>query len=137
MTDSVADQCQYAEPDLLPGDFAVATKWFRECVGIWDPSGRAGLLPVLFPAAFAVVIIYALAWLVFDRERFDFNPVATLIVWVMTLFISRSNRCDTLVIHAKLDELLRSDENADAELATLDEKEPEAIVKHRDAEVRP
>jgi uncharacterized membrane protein len=38
------------------------------------------------PAAFAVVIIYALAWLVFDRERFDFNAVATLIVWVMTLF---------------------------------------------------
>ena len=53
-----------------------------------------------------------------------------------TLFISRSNRRDTLAIHAKLDELLRSDENADAELATLDEKEPEAIVKHRDAEVR-
>ena len=88
------------------------------------------------PAAFAVVVVYALAWLVFDRERFDFNAIATLIVWVMTLFISRSNRRDTLAIHAKLDELLRSDENADAELATLDEKEPEAIVKHRDAEVR-
>src|ERR1700744_5533117 len=88
------------------------------------------------PAAFAVVLIYALAWLVFDRERFDFNAVATLIVWVMTLFISRSNRRDTLAIHAKLDELLRSDENADDELATLDEKEPEVIAKHRDAEVR-
>jgi low affinity Fe/Cu permease len=88
------------------------------------------------PAAFAVVLIYALAWLVFDRERFDFNAVATLIVWLMTLFISRSSRRDTLAIHAKLDELLRVDERARAELTRLDEREPEAIVKHRDAEVR-
>lgn len=88
------------------------------------------------PAAFAVVLVYAIAWIIFDRERFDFNAVATLIVWLMTLFISRSSRRDTLAIHAKLDELLRSDENARPELARLDEKEPEAIVKHRDAEVR-
>src|ERR1700744_5017225 len=81
------------------------------------------------PAAFAVVIIYALAWIVFDRERFDFNAVATLIVWFMTLFISRSSRRDTLAIHAKLDELLRSDESARVELTRLDEKEPGAIAK--------
>jgi len=88
------------------------------------------------PAAFGIVVVYALAWLVFDRERFGFDAVATLIVWVMTLFIARSNRRDTLAIHAKLDELLRSDANARAELTTLDEKEPEVIAKHRDAEVR-
>jgi low affinity Fe/Cu permease len=88
------------------------------------------------PAAFAVVLIYAIAWITFDRERFDFNAVATLIVWLMTLFISRSSRRDTLAIHAKLDELLRADENARPELTRLDEKEPEAIAKHRDAEVR-
>ena len=81
-------------------------------------------------------MVYAIAWLVFDRERFGFDAVATLIVWVMTLFIARSNRRDTLAIHAKLDELLRSDANARAELTTLDEKEPEVIAKHRDAEVR-
>ena len=96
--------------------------------------GSAELRPIR--PRLRVVVVYALAWLVFDRERFDFDAVATLIVWVMTLFISRSNRRDTLAIHAKLDELLRSDENARAELTTLDEKEPEAIVKHRDAEVR-
>ena len=54
----------------------------------------------------------------------------------MTLPISHSSRRDTLAIHAKLDEPLRTDENARPELATLDEKEPEAIAKHRDAEVR-
>jgi low affinity Fe/Cu permease len=88
------------------------------------------------PAAFAVVVLYAAVWLVFDRKTFDFNAVATLIVWVMTLFIQRSSRRDTLAIHAKLDELLRADENARSELTMLDEKEPETIVKHRDAEVR-
>jgi low affinity Fe/Cu permease len=72
----------------------------------------------------------------FDHERFGFDAIATLIVWVMTLFIARSNRRDTLAIHAKLDELLRSDANARAELTTLDQKQPEVIAKHRDAEVR-
>jgi low affinity Fe/Cu permease len=88
------------------------------------------------PAAFAVVLLYALAWLAFDRRTFDFNAVATLIVWIMTLFIQRSTHRDTLAIHAKLDELLRADENARSELTRLDEKEPELIAKHRDAEVR-
>ena len=48
-------------------------------------------------AAFAVVILYALLWLTFDAATFDWNAVATLAVWVMTLFIQRSNRRDTLV----------------------------------------
>lgn len=88
------------------------------------------------PAAFAVVILYALAWLILQKRTFDFNAVATLAVWIMTLFIQRSSRRDTLAIHAKLDELLRADEKARSELTTLDEKEPEAIAKHRDAEVQ-
>src|ERR1700761_1874488 len=88
------------------------------------------------PAAFAVVLLYALAWFAFDRKTFDFNAVATLIVWVMTLFIQRSSRRDTLAIHAKIDELIRADENARSELTRLDEKEPEVIAKHRDAEVQ-
>jgi hypothetical protein len=32
--------------------------------------------------------------------------------------------------------LLRADTNARSELSRLDEKEPEVIAKHRDAEVR-
>lgn len=88
------------------------------------------------PAAFAVVLLYALLWLVFDRKTFDFNAVATLIIWVMTLFIQRSSRRDTLAIHAKLDELLRADNEARSELAMLDENEPEIISRHRDEEVR-
>jgi low affinity Fe/Cu permease len=88
------------------------------------------------PAAFVIVILYAGAWLIFDRAHFDFNAVATLAVWAMTLLIQRANRRDTLALHAKLDELLRVDTEARSELARLDEKEPEEIETHRDAEVR-
>jgi hypothetical protein len=41
------------------------------------------------PAAFGVVLLYALLWLVFDAVTFDWNAVATLGVWMMTLFIQR------------------------------------------------
>jgi low affinity Fe/Cu permease len=88
------------------------------------------------PAAFGVVVLYACVWVILDRKTFDFNAVATLMVWVMTLFIQRANRRDTLAIHAKLDELLRSHDAARSELSTLDEQEPEVIAKHRDEEVR-
>jgi low affinity Fe/Cu permease len=88
------------------------------------------------PAAFLVVIFYAVLWLTFDRSTFDWNAVATLAVFVMTLFIQRANRRDSLALHAKLDELLRVDNSARSELAQLDEQEPEAIARHRDEEVR-
>ena len=88
------------------------------------------------PAAFLVVIVYAVLWLTFGRATFDWNAVATLAVFVMTLFIQRANRRDTLALHAKLDELLRVDDDARDELTQLDEQEPEAIVRHRDEEVR-
>jgi low affinity Fe/Cu permease len=82
------------------------------------------------------VILYGRAWIIFDRHTFDFHAVATMVVWVMTLFIQRSSRRDTLALHAKLDELIRADGNARSELTRLDEQEPEAIARHRDDEVR-
>jgi low affinity Fe/Cu permease len=88
------------------------------------------------PSAFLVVLLYAALWLAFDRASFDWNAVATLAVFVMTLFIQRANRRDNLALHAKLDELLRVDHAARSELTQLDEQEPEVIVRQRDAEVR-
>jgi low affinity Fe/Cu permease len=88
------------------------------------------------PAAFLVVITYALLWLTFDRATFDWNAIATLAVFMMTLFIQRANRRDNLALHAKLDELLRVDQAARSELTQLDEQEPEVIARHRDQEVR-
>ncbi len=82
------------------------------------------------------MIVYALLWLAFAPHTFDWNAIATLAVFVMTLFIQRANRRDTLALHAKLDELLRVDHAARSELTQLDEQEPEAIIRHRDEEVR-
>lgn len=50
---------------------------------------------------------------------------------MMTLLIQRSENRDTQAIHAKLDELLRSDPKAETELARLDDEEPEAIEEMR------
>ena len=86
------------------------------------------------PAAFAVVLIFAIFWLVFAYDSFNLSAIATLAVWLMTLFIQRTTRRDTLAIHAKLDELLRTGEGARGELARLDEREPEEIEKHRNDE---
>ena len=88
------------------------------------------------PAAFLVVVVYAVLWLFFSPASFEWNAVATLAVFVMTLFIQRANRRDNLALHAKLDELLRVNNDARSELTQLDEQEPEAIERHRDEEVR-
>lgn len=84
------------------------------------------------PLAFAIVGLYVVVWLVLDRSSFNWESAATVATWVMTLFIQRAEHRDTQAIHAKLDELLRAEGNADNSLAALDREEPEEIEKHRD-----
>jgi low affinity Fe/Cu permease len=86
------------------------------------------------PAAFLIVLVYGVAWYIFEHSTFDWHAVATLIVWTMTLFIQRADRRDTLALHAKLDELLKVNRRARTELAQIDEEEPEDIEKIRDRE---
>lgn len=85
------------------------------------------------PAAFVVVALYALAWLIFAPQELDWHSVATLAAWLMTLFIQRAEHRDTQAIQAKLDELLRSNGAAANELTHIGEKEPEAIEREREA----
>jgi low affinity Fe/Cu permease len=72
-------------------------EWLTQ-LGVWTAS----------PIAFAVVGLYALAWIVFDPDSLNWHGVATLCTWVMTLFIQRAEHRDTQAIHGKLDELLRA-----------------------------
>jgi low affinity Fe/Cu permease len=88
------------------------------------------------PAAFLIVLLYGVLWLVFEPNTFDWHAIATLIVWTMTLFIQRADRRDTLAVHANLDELLKVSRSARTELASIDEREPEAIEKVRNRERR-
>jgi low affinity Fe/Cu permease len=85
------------------------------------------------PWAFLVVLAYAAFWLTVHPESFDLHGVATLVVWIMTLLIQRAEHRDTQAIHAKLDELLRTQSAARSDLAAIDAEEPEAIERHRSA----
>jgi low affinity Fe/Cu permease len=84
------------------------------------------------PLAFVVVGSYAILWLAFDRQSFDWHAAATMATWTMTLFIRRAEHRDTQAIQAKLDELLRAEAKARNELTSVDEKEPEEIEQLRD-----
>jgi len=86
------------------------------------------------PASLVIVAVYAALWAWFSPTTFEWNAIATLLVWMMTFLIQRSNRRDSLAVQAKLDELLRSHAEARGELADLDDEEPEEIEKHREQE---
>jgi low affinity Fe/Cu permease len=58
------------------------------------------------PWAFVTVVVYAAAWLLFQPDSLDMHGIATLMVWMMTLFIQRVEYRDTQATQAKLDELL-------------------------------
>ena len=88
------------------------------------------------PLAFLIVGVYVGLWLIFDPESFNWQGIATVATWIMTLFIQRAETRDTLAIHAKLDELLRAENRARPELTTLDQKEPEEIAQHRAQELK-
>ena len=83
-------------------------------------------------SAFIILGVYTVLWLVFDRESFDFHGAATLLTWLMTLFIQRAEHRDTQAIQAKLDEILRANGDANSDLTHLDEKTAEEIEAHRD-----
>jgi len=87
---------------------------------------------VSHPTAFLIVGGYAILWLYFQPTTFDWHALATLAVWCMTLLIERTERRDTLAIHAKLDELIRSQAQASNRLINVDDEEPEDIERLRD-----
>ena len=88
------------------------------------------------PLAFVLVAVYVALWLGFDPQSLNWQSVATVATWVMTLFIQHAEHRDTPAIHAKLDELLRAVGKADSDLAMLDQREPEEIEAHRDNALR-
>jgi low affinity Fe/Cu permease len=83
------------------------------------------------PTAFAIVVLFAVAWLIFSPETFGWAAVASLATWIMTLFINRTGYRDTQALHAKRDELLRNHGEARTELSALDESDVEDIEEHR------
>lgn len=68
---------------------------------------RVGVLTAR-PAAFLIVVAYAVGWAIFQPHTFDWHGVATIATWLMTLFIQRAEHRDTQAIQIKLDEILRA-----------------------------
>jgi low affinity Fe/Cu permease len=85
------------------------------------------------PVAFAIATVFAVLWLVFGGGM-NWHDVAVMITVYITLLILRADRRDTAAVHAKLDELLRAQENARTAFAALDSKEPEEIDRIREHE---
>lgn len=83
------------------------------------------------PLAFIAFGAFAAAWFIFDREGFDYAAVGVLATWLMTMFIQRAGHRDTQAVQAKLDELLRTHDDARSELTRLDEKSAKEIEAHR------
>jgi low affinity Fe/Cu permease len=88
------------------------------------------------PAAFLILAVYLAVWVIIDRQSINLHSAATMATWLMTLLIQRAEHRDTQAIHAKLDELLRTDPRARKEVATIDEQEAEDIEARREQEKR-
>jgi low affinity Fe/Cu permease len=109
----------------LPGSKPAAVR------GVRYGLTRLGVL-ASHPAAFFVIFIFVGLWLIFDWQNFGWASIATVTTLFMTLLIQRAEHRDTQAIHAKLDELLRTNRDARSELTRLDEQEPELIKQHRE-----
>ena len=71
-----------------------------------------------------VFVIYGAAWM-FLGDGLKWHSIATLATWDMTLVIQRAEHRDTQAIHAKLDELLKAEGNADNDVMGIDDKDAE------------
>jgi low affinity Fe/Cu permease len=82
------------------------------------------------PGAFVVFVIYGAAWM-FLGDGLKWHSIATLATWGMTLVIQRAEHRDTQAIHAKLDELLKAEGNADNDVMGIDDKDAEEVESER------
>jgi low affinity Fe/Cu permease len=113
-----------------PAAMEARTRKFQILDLIRNVLTRLGVLTAN-PIASLVVALYAVAWLVFSLETFEWHGVVTLATLSMTLFIQRATHRDTQALHAKLDELLHAQQAASNALTRIDEKEPEDIEQSR------
>src|SRR3954447_12841102 len=86
------------------------------------------------PAAFVVFALYGVAWIAFGNGL-EWHSLATLATWGMTLVIQRAEHRDTQAIHAKLDELLKANGEANNKIMSIDDKDAEEVESERN-EVR-
>ncbi|HEX9853979.1 MAG TPA: low affinity iron permease family protein [Acidimicrobiia bacterium] len=92
------------------------------------------------PAAFAIAIGAIIAWLatgpIFafnDTWQLVINTGTTIVTFLMVFLIQNSQNRDTVALHLKIDELIKTTEGADDRLLDLEELDDKVLEKKRDA----
>ena len=105
--------------------FTRAAKW----------ASRAAGRPITFMIAVTIVLVWAITGPIFDFSdtwQLFINTGTTIITFLMVFLIQNTQNRDTEALQIKLDEILRSMENAHTvllDLEELDDKELDLIRK--------
>lgn len=90
--------------------------------------------PITVGASFVFVVLWAMAGPYYgwsDGHQLFVNTVTTVITFWLVFVIQATQNRDTLAIHAKLDELIRSS-NARNDFIGIDRKSEEEVERMRD-----
>lgn len=92
--------------------------------------------PIAFFVAVTCVIVWALSGPAFgysDTWQLVINTSTTIITFLMVFVIQHTQNSDTIALHIKIDELLRTLEGPNAALMDLEELSPAELAKIRRA----
>jgi low affinity Fe/Cu permease len=101
--------------------------WFTRAA---KAASRAAGRPATFAIAVAVIMLWALTGPIFDYSdtwQLIINTSTTIITFLIVFLIQNTQNRDTAALQIKLDELLRSMENAHTVLLDLEELDDEEL----------
>ncbi len=101
--------------------------WFTRAA---KAASRAAGRPITFIIAAAVIVLWALSGPLFgfsDTWQLVINTSTTIITFLMVFLIQNTQNRDTEALQIKLDELIRSMENAHNALLDLEELDDEEL----------
>jgi low affinity Fe/Cu permease len=101
--------------------------WFTRAA---KAASRATGRPATFAIAVTVIVLWALTGPIFDYSdtwQLVINTSTTIITFLMVFLIQNTQNRDTEALQIKLDELLRSVENAHTVLLDLEELDDEEL----------